>query len=126
MKALNKQAGLTMWGWMCIIVLIGFAGLQGLKLFNPVMDYYTLDSVAKKTQEDYNSGKLDRELIRDRIEKASYMNAIKDFKVTPKTVKIEEGKNEALMLKIFHEQRIDYFWDIDFVVTYNKEYELKR
>lgn len=125
---IKRQSGMTIWGWLMIAIVAGFALLQGLKLFPPIMNYNVLDSMTTSAVSDYNSGKLQSksDLI-DRLQKTAQLNDVPNFRVKGKSSNVVfDNRSSKPKLKVVYEQRVDYFWDVDLIVSFDKEYELKR
>lgn len=97
MKTLRKQRGISMLGWLAIIVMVGIIG-TGAMQFTPVyLEYYSIVNILENLQNDPEAkGKTKRELEFIFVKRLS-VNNIKYIK--PENYKISkvQGRNAYLI-----------------------------
>lgn len=124
MKTLKKQNGLTMWGWLVVLCMVGFIGMQFFTLIEPVINYKTLEKIVTDLGEDTTLKAKGKRGIIDKIQKRAQLD-LRSFKVDKNSVKVEKIKGGKMRVTVFWEQRTDFIWDLDFVLTFDKSVEVK-
>lgn len=79
MNNLRSQRGMTFWGWIVVLALIGFFTLLGLKIIPIYLSGYTVISSVQSLKNDSSArGKSAREL-RDMLMKRLDINSVYDL-----------------------------------------------
>ena len=54
MYSIKKQRGMTFWGWLVVLSIVGVAALVGIKLFPKYYDFLSVKSIVNQiAEEDY-------------------------------------------------------------------------
>ena len=54
MYSIKKQRGMTFWGWLVVLGIVGVAALVGIKLFPKYYDFFSVKSIVNQiAEEDY-------------------------------------------------------------------------
>lgn len=122
MKTLKKQNGLTMWGWLVILCMVGFIGMQFFTLIQPVIGYKTMEKIVDDLSAD--ASLKNKKDILERLTKRAQLD-VREFKVDKNSVKVNKVKGGGFKVNVLWEQRVDFIWDIDFILTLDKEVEVK-
>ena len=122
MNTLKKQNGLTMWGWLVILTMVGVMGYQVMVLFTPVTNYFLCDAIVQDRIVKDTSLKFEKskKKVSDILEVALSRENV-PYKVDKESFTLRSAKGGGLQGVIHFEERVKLFWDIDFVVTYHRE-----
>jgi hypothetical protein len=124
MKTLKKQSGLTMWGWLVVLSMVGLLGYAFMALYTPISNYVIFESIV-------NDKLIANTALRDAKKKEIEMVMIKNtgfnkvpFDLNKETFIIKDVRGKGKTAKILFDQRVDFIWEIDFVVSYDKTVEV--
>lgn len=120
MKLRHSQQGVTAIGWVLIFMLVGIIGLAGLRLFPVYMESQAINSMMRGITSDGEStepAQVRRGLIR-------YMrvNTIDAVELDDFEIKNIEGRRH---LVVHYDHRVPFLANIDFIVSFEKEYEFR-
>lgn len=126
MKTLKKQNGLTMWGWLVVLTMVGFIGMQFFALVGPAINYSKTNSVLDSVAKDASlMGATIKDVKASIIKKLSF-NDVNNLDMKNKEVfKIQKSKN-GILITVNYEQRAELFGPLDMVLTLNREVEVGK
>lgn len=121
---LKKQNGMTLVSWLAIAAFCGVIGLVVLKIIPTYMNYASVKSIMDGLQQDDRIKGKKTKGIRKLLNASLNVNAMSDIandKNAFKFAKIDNGYK--LILK--YEQRENLFANLDYVVVFDHEVDLK-
>lgn len=116
MSSLKQQQGLSMIGWLCLIVLFGFSVLVVSKLGPHYIDNRYVVSALKTLADNPDLSRMAPGEIRSSLSKIFTVNNIRG-KAT-ESVKVVKNSN-ATQVTIAYEERINLIYNIDVVLVFN-------
>ncbi len=120
MKTLKKQNGLTMWGWLVVLSMVGIIGYAVMALYTPITNYVIFESivndklVANTALKDAKKKEIEKVLVKN-----TAFNKV-PFSPDKENLVIKDTRGKGKTADILFEQRVHFIWDIYFVVSYNK------
>ena len=120
----RKQIGASLIGWMFLVLALGTVATVGTKLIPLYVDHNTISNLMDKLAAENGQADRRKSDIIKMIEGRLKLNNIRNFPLK-ENLEIERTKN-GTDLKLNYEMRVPFFQNIDFVVTFGKEIELRK
>ena len=121
----KKQKGMSFWGIVVILALVGFFASAAFKLIPHYMDNRSLEKIVLDVDSQNAAGAGIRtvdEFYRH-IEKGMQVNSIYDL--NPKDIMKVKVENGVFVVDMNYEQRDNLVKNIDLVVHFDKEYRVR-
>ena len=122
MAGRSKQQGLTLMGFVMVLMVVGFFAFIGLKLFPVYSEYYSVVSDMKGVQAEPGVAQMDPATVRDKLFRRFYISYITSVKA--ENVKITRNPNYTL--NVNYEVRNPLVYNLDFVAKFDKTIDLTR
>ena len=122
MVSRNRQAGITVIGFLILATLFGVVGLAGLKLVPMYLQNMRLSTVLNDVQKELNGQSTTPAAIQRELNRRF---AVEGIDLPPQQVKINQGRN-GYEVRIQYENRAPYVADIYLLVAFDKRVEIKR
>lgn len=122
MASKSKQGGLTLLGFMMVLMVGGFFAFIGMKLFPVYSEYYSVVQSMKGLQAEPGAANMSPAQIRaalDRRFNISYVDSVK-----PEHIKVT--RNNGYNLNIKYEVRRPLAYNLDYVAKFDKTVDLTR
>jgi hypothetical protein len=122
MRGKSTQRGLTLLGFIMVLMVVGIFAFVGLKLFPVYAEYYSVVSDMKGIQSEPGVANMSPDIIRDRLFRRfniSYVSSVKSENV--KVIR-QNGYN----LNVKYEVRKPLVYNLDFVAKFDKTVDLTR
>lgn len=113
---LRKQRGVTMIGWICLLIPIAICGYAGLRLAPKYMTYGKVARAMEQTAKE-SSGETAQALIRASLEKRLDIEII-EFPDTKDFTLRREG--QSWVLEISYEDPVPFFGNVELVPKFEK------
>lgn len=118
-----KQRGVGFAGWLIIIFFVGGALSVGTKLFPIYVDNNTLEGLLDKMSEESNMSLKSKSEIYKVLENRLKLNNVRDFPIQDNLDVVRTKDGTSLVLD--YEQRVPVGGNIDLLVSFKKEVELR-
>jgi len=120
-----KQRGISLTGWLVILVLTGFFASVGFKILPHYMDNRALDKMIRAVDRDVASGISVRNAgeFRSYINKNMQINSIRNLNAADIMEVRAEGPE--LFVHLDYEVREKILKNIDLVVSFDKKYRVR-
>jgi hypothetical protein len=116
------QAGITAIGFLFVAGLVGVVGFGGLKLVPLYMQNMRLSTVLDDVRKEMEGKNVTAGQIRTALSRRFDVEGIQ---LPPESVKINQARN-GYDVHIQHDNRTPYIADIWFLVTFDKQVEIRR
>ncbi|MBS7458613.1 DUF4845 domain-containing protein [Coralloluteibacterium stylophorae] len=119
----RKERGLTLLGFLIVLVVVGFFAYVGMRLFPVYSEYYSVVSAMKGVANEPGAASMDPARIRDLLARRfdiSYVDSVK-----PQNIKIVRSGN-GYSLNIKYEVRRPLIYNLDFIASFDKTVDLVR
>jgi Domain of unknown function (DUF4845) len=113
---LRKQRGVTMIGWICLLIPIAIVGYAGIRLAPSYMTYGKVARVMEQTAKE-STGETSQVLIRTALEKRLDIEII-EFPDTKDFTLRREG--QSWVLEISYEDPVPFFGNVSLVPKFEK------
>ena len=113
----SKQTGITLIGFLIMLMIVGFFGFMAMKLVPAYTEYMGVTKAMEQMVTD-GAGKSPDQVRKDLIKKLDFQY-VSDDTITPQDIAIKRNGNAA-ELSVSYDKRIPFMYNIDFLVHFEK------
>ena len=117
-----SQKGLTLIGFVMVLIVVGFFAFLGLKLFPVYSEYYSVVTDMKGLQAEPGVATMPPEIVKDKLFRRFYISYVTSVQMKDVTVKRDKGYT----LRVAYEVRRPLAYNLDFVAKFDKSVDLTR
>lgn len=118
-SSMHRMRGLSMPGWMIAIVVAAMIGTAALKIIPAFLDFNTIKGLIENVLSDPKVGLQSPEEIRIDLSKRFQINRVDVIQATDLDI---SKQGSEVVIKVDYEVRENYFANIDFVISFNREF----
>jgi len=115
----TRQRGMSMWGLLGVLIVIGFVLLLAVRLAPVYMDYWSVASIAESVQADADPDEPMNE-VWDKVRTRFGLNSLHDMK--PREVLTIRRGDAGLEVRVDYEVRRPMLYNIDMIVTFDRTF----
>lgn len=119
----HRQRGMTLLGFLVVLIVVGFFAFIAMRLFPVYQEYYGVVTSMKGVAGEPGSATMDPARIRDLLGRRFYISYVENVK--PENIKIIRGA-DGNKLNVKYEVRRDLLYNLDFVASFDKTIDLNR
>lgn len=119
----SKQAGITLIGFLIVLIVVGFFGYIAMKLVPAYSEYMGVVKAMNQEATDGVNGKTLDSIRRDLSYKFS-MQYVDDGTITPSDITITHD-NGGNQLNIAYDKQTPFMYNIDFLIHFEKSVPLQ-
>ncbi|QEE24890.1 DUF4845 domain-containing protein [Rhodanobacter glycinis] len=119
----SKQAGITLIGFLIVLIVVGFFGFMAMKLVPAYSEYMGVVKAMNQEATNGVDGKTLDSIRRDLSYKFS-MQYVDDGTITPSDITITHV-NGGNQLNIAYDKQMPFIYNIDFLVHFEKSVPLQ-
>ena len=119
----KQQSGITLIGFLVVLIVVGFFGYMAMKLVPSYTEYMGVSKAMSQVASAGVEGKSLDEVRRDLIFKMGFQY-VDDATVGPKDITLQRSGNAA-QLKVAYDKRIPFLYNIDFLLHFEKSVTLQ-
>jgi hypothetical protein len=120
----SKQSGVTLIGFLVIIVIVGFFGYMAMKLFPSYSEYMGVVKAMKQLSTEDSNGKSLDEIRRNLMRKMDFQY-VDDAVVKPTDITVKRDAGGASELEVAYDKQIPFMYNIDFLLHFDKTVPLQ-
>ncbi len=121
--SIHRQRGMTTAGMALVLVVAIFISTMTIKLIPVYLEHFNVKSVLNAVKDDPQLREWSDTDIRRSIDNRFSINDINDVKA--KQVQIQRDAGHVKSLTLDYEVRVHMFWNIDAVVRFNEDAEVR-
>jgi hypothetical protein len=118
----SRQSGLTLIGFLFVLLIAGFFAYMAMKLVPAYMSYFSLSKAMTQVSTESVDGKTQNDIRRDFMFKLSFQYA--DELIKPQNITFVR-KQGGTDMQVVYDQRIHFVYNIDFLLHFEKTVTLK-
>jgi hypothetical protein len=118
MNSLQQQRGMTMWGWLAVICILGIGALVGIKLFPLYYDYWSVRSIIDNVAQEAEGKAINNQEVWKSVSRFLDVNYINYLKA--EHFKVKKEKDGAHIIADY-EVREHILGNVDAVLTFRHE-----
>ena len=123
MRNLKAQGGITLLGFLMVLLIVGIFAFLVMRLFPVYSEYYSVVSAMKGVQAEPGVSTWTVEKIKDSLDRKMYISYVTSVK--PNNVRvIRQGGGNQLNVK--YEVRGPLVYNLEYIASFNKTVDLTR
>ncbi len=120
----SKQSGITLIGFLLIIVVVGFFAYMAMKLAPSYSEYMGVTKAMNQIATEGTNGKSLDSIRRDLMFKLGFQY-VDDPTVKPANITIKRDAGGTSVLTVAYDKQIPFMYNIDFLLHFNKSVPLQ-
>jgi hypothetical protein len=121
-KTFKKQRGMSMLGWIVIIMMVVVIGTGALKLMPVYLEYYNVISILENMKNEKDLANATKQELATTFSKRLDINSI-SLKKDDYTITKVEGK-KAYNFRLHYEARRSLMGNLSIVATFDRTFEI--
>lgn len=120
----SKQSGITLIGFLIVMVVVGFFGFTAMKLVPSYSEYMGVVRAMKEISSSGTNGKSLDEIRRELMFKMNFQY-VDDSTIKPSNITIDRNSGGASSLHVVYDKKIPFMYNIDFLLHFDKSVPLQ-
>ncbi|HVC18128.1 MAG TPA: DUF4845 domain-containing protein [Rhodanobacter sp.] len=120
----SKQSGITLIGFLIIMVVVAFFGFMAMKLVPSYSEYMGVVKAMNQIATEGTTGKSLDEIRRELAFKMNFQY-VDDSTIKPADITIQRSAGGNSQLNITYDKKIPFMYNIDFLLHFNKSVPLQ-
>lgn len=121
MKSIDNQRGMTMIGWILVLLLIAFFAMTVMKLVPVYLNGFKVASIVDSLKKDREVSSMSNRQILSKLSKRFDIDMVSG--VEPEDIYIEKGQGVKI-ITVDYEVRKNFLGNIDFVISFVESVEV--
>lgn len=123
---MKRQSGITLIGFVIILVIAGFFAYTAMKLVPAYMDYFNVAKALNTVATQSTSGDMTVEEVQRQLDLQQLSQYFADDDIQAKNIAVISAPNGGRSLKLSYDKKISWLYNIDFLVHFEKTVALKQ
>ncbi|MDE1893872.1 MAG: DUF4845 domain-containing protein [Pseudomonadota bacterium] len=119
----SKQTGVTLIGFLIIMVVVGFFVFMAMKLLPSYSEYMGVSKAMNQIATEGTNGKSLDDIRRDLMFKMGFQY-VDDATIKPSDITIQREPGGGSTLQVSYDKQIPFMYNIDFLLHFNKSVPL--
>ena len=120
----SRQSGVTLIGFLIIIVVVGFFAYMAMKVLPSYSEYMGVTKAMNQIATAGTSGKSLDEIRRDLMFKMGFQY-VDDSTIKPSDITIKRNAGGTSELRVAYDKQIPFIYNIDFLLHFDKSVPLQ-
>ncbi len=121
---MRRQAGITLIGFVILLVIVAFFVYTGMKLVPAYYDYFNVSKALNTVGTESESG-AGIEDVRRQLETQQLSQYFDDSDIEAKNISLVTNPNGGTQLKLSYDKKIPWVYNIYFLVHFEKSVPIK-
>ena len=122
---MKRQSGVTLIGFVIILVIAAFFAYTAMKLVPAYMDYLNVSKALNTVATQSSSGNMSVEDVHRELDTQQLSQYFADEDIADKNISLVNMPNGGTSLKLSYDKKIPWIYNIDFLVHFEKSVSLK-
>ena len=119
----DRQRGVTLLGWMVIIAIIGIFAIAAMRIGPLYLEYFKVSSVLSSLNAEFDGKASAKRDIQQYISKRFDIEQITG--VDSRDVQVTR-RGDVMEVALKYDARRPFIGNLDFIVTFDKKFDIKR
>ncbi|HJR12073.1 MAG TPA: DUF4845 domain-containing protein [Rhodanobacteraceae bacterium] len=122
---MKRQSGITLIGFVIVLVIAAFFIYTAMKLVPAYMDYLNVSKALNTVATQSTSGDMSVAEIQRQLDTQQLSQYFADEDIEAKNISVVSTPNGGSTLKLSYDKKIPWIYNIDFLVHFQKTVPLK-
>ena len=118
----SKQTGVTLIGFLIMLIVVGFFAFMAMKLFPAYTEYMGVTKAMNQMTSE-SGGRSPQEIRNDLMKKLDFQY-VSDDTITPQDITITRSGGST-EVNVSYDKRIPFLYNIDFLVHFEKSVSMQ-
>ena len=119
----KRSNGITLIGFLFLLLIIGFFGYLAMRLIPMYVEYMGVVKAMEQVRTEPNTANMSPEQVRQSLIRKFDTQYVDDAAIPPQAIRIVRQSN-ASTLNITYERRVPFLYNLEFLGTFNKSVSL--
>ncbi|HXP02121.1 MAG TPA: DUF4845 domain-containing protein [Luteibacter sp.] len=120
----SRQSGITLIGFVIVLLVLGFFAFMAMKLVPSYIEYFGVKKAMNQIATNGTNGQDLDAIRRDLIFKMGFQY-VDDATIAPKDITLDRANNGAV-LNVNYEKQIHFIYNIDFLLHFDNAVQLRN
>lgn len=122
---MKRQSGITLVGFVIILIVVAFFGYTVMKLVPPYMEYFGVVKAMNQVASEPDTARKSPEQIRSDLGFKGSFQYVDDDTLKGNAVHIVTAPGGGSLLKVSYDKKVHWLYNIDFLLHFQKSVPLK-
>ncbi|HEX5353450.1 MAG TPA: DUF4845 domain-containing protein [Rhodanobacteraceae bacterium] len=122
---MKRQSGITLIGFVIILIIAAFFVYTGMKLVPAYMDYFSVSKALNTVATQAQSGDMSVAEVQKQLDLQELSQYFSDSDISAKNISVVTNPRGGSSLKLSYDKKISWLYNIDFLVHFEKTVPLK-
>jgi hypothetical protein len=122
---MKRQSGITLIGFVILLVILAFFAYTAMKLVPAFLDYFNVAKAVNTVATQATSGDMSIEEVQRQLDTQQLSQYFADEDIEAKNITVVSTPNGGRSLKLSYDKKIPWIYNIDFLVHFEKSAPLK-
>lgn len=122
---MKRQSGITLIGFVFILVVAAFFVYTAMKLVPAYMDFFNVSKALNTVATQSQSGNMTVDEVQRQLNTQQISQYFSDEDIAAKNISVLSTPNGGSSLKLAYDKKIPYIYNIDFLVHFEKTIPLR-
>ncbi|HEX5954228.1 MAG TPA: DUF4845 domain-containing protein [Rhodanobacteraceae bacterium] len=122
---MKRQSGITLIGFVILLVILAFFAYTAMKLVPAYLDYFNVAKAVNTVATQSTSGDMSIEEVQRQLDTQQLSQYFADEDIEAKNITVVSTPNGGRSLKLSYDKKIPWIYNIDFLVHFEKSAPLK-
>ncbi|TAN05248.1 MAG: DUF4845 domain-containing protein [Rhodanobacteraceae bacterium] len=122
---MKRQSGITLIGFVIILIVAAFFVYTAMKLVPPYMDYLNVSKALSTVATQSTSGSLTVPEVQRALQTQQITQYFGDADIAGNNISVATVPNGGTVLKLVYDKKVHWLYNIDFLIHFEKSVPLK-
>ena len=122
---MKRQSGITLIGFVILLVILAFFAYTAMKLVPDYLDYFNVAKELNTVATQSASGDMSVEEVQRQLDTQQLSQYFADEDIDAKNISVVSTPSGGRSLKLSYDKKIPWLYNIDFLVHFEKSVPLK-
>ncbi|HLI18729.1 MAG TPA: DUF4845 domain-containing protein [Rhodanobacteraceae bacterium] len=122
---MKRQSGITLIGFVIILIIVAFFIYTAMKLVPAYMDYLSVSKALNTVATQSTSGNMSVAEVQRQLDTQQLSQYFSDADINANNITVVTNQNGGSSLKLSYDKKIPWIYNIDFLVHFEKTVPLR-
>ncbi len=122
---MKRQSGITLVGFVIVLIIAAFFIYTGMKLVPAYMDFLNVSKALNTVATQATSSDMTVDAVRRQLDLQELSQYFSDSDIAAENVQVVTNPNGGSSLRLAYDKKIPWIYNIDFLVHFEKTVPLK-